>query len=400
MSGVGSSGKVVQEQKALALSTTSEDLEKAGKRLRDGGLVAFPTETVYGLGANALDEAAVRSIFTTKGRPLNDPLIVHVPAPDAALELLQLGNDIEPLYRYLATAFWPGPLTLVGRAHESIPLTVTAGTGMVGIRCPNHPVARRLLEAAKVPVAAPSANRFGHVSPTSASHVLQDLGQHDIFVVDGGMVGRGDDGGGGGSATDCSVGIESTVAKIDAVEKKIILFRRGGISQAQLESALRQGPFSDFSVEVRAKVVIHKEEEVGLKGVGEEAPGQHLTHYAPDVPATLLKVVGKDRAADGIVVDETPTDTVWKESVVLDFGGALKSLEPKCLGYRDLSPAGDMDEAANQLFAALRWSESIDGATRVFVLDIDETSNNHAHRDAVKDRLFRSASGRSMTIFL
>ena len=281
MSGVGSSGKVVQEQKALALSTTSEDLEKAGKRLRDGGLVAFPTETVYGLGANALDEAAVRSIFTTKGRPLNDPLIVHVPAPDAALELLQLGNDIEPLYRYLATAFWPGPLTLVGRAHESIPLTVTAGTGMVGIRCPNHPVARRLLEAAKVPVAAPSANRFGHVSPTSASHVLQDLGQHDIFVVDGGMVGRGDDGGGGGSATDCSVGIESTVAKIDGVEKKIILFRRGGISQAQLESALRQGPFSDFSVEVRAKVVIHKEEEVGLKGVGEEAPGSTLRITPP-----------------------------------------------------------------------------------------------------------------------
>lgn len=387
---------------ALTLSTSDEDIERAGEKLRAGGLVAFPTETVYGLGANALNEAAVKSIFVTKGRPLTDPLIVHVPSPSAALDLLQLDPIDVPLYKHLAKTFWPGPLTLVGKAHPSIPLSVTAGTGMVGLRCPNHPVAVRLLEAARVPIAAPSANRFGHVSPTAADHVLEDLGTHDIFIVDGGRCA------GGVTLTDvensrtvdCLVGIESTVAKVDSENKKIVLFRRGGISQCQLEAALRDGAFSDYVVDVRAKVVIHEEEATtGLKTVGEEAPGQHLTHYAPDVPATLLTVLEPEvEVGHSMVENAFPSEEEWNVSVLLDFGGQMKWLKERALAYMDLSPSGDMDEAANKLFAGLRWSETVIGAERVFLPNIDEEKFDHPHRDAVKDRLFRSASGRTMMV--
>jgi tRNA threonylcarbamoyl adenosine modification protein (Sua5/YciO/YrdC/YwlC family) len=154
--------------RATVLGADAASLRTAGEMLRAGKLVAFPTETVYGLGANALDEEAVLDIFRVKGRPLTDPLIVHIPTPDAAAALFETDDETAAVVAILAAAFWPGPLTLVARAASSLPLCVSAGTGFVGVRCPDHAVARALLAEAAVPVAAPSANRFGHVSPTSA----------------------------------------------------------------------------------------------------------------------------------------------------------------------------------------------------------------------------------------
>ena len=406
-----------EENKAIMLTTADADLERAGEMLRQGNLVAFPTETVYGLGANALDEKAVLKIFEAKARPLTDPLIVHVPNTERALELLEVPEESKPIYEYLATSFWPGPLTLVGKAHTSIPLTVTAGTGMVGLRIPNHPIAKKLLEVANVPVAAPSANRFGHVSPTSANHVYTDLGIHPyIAIVDGGTCKTNEKG-------DCNVGIESTVMKVDHERKKLVLFRRGGISEQALKEAMNtytsnnnnNNIFLGYEIEVIAKVVIHKEnmednnnveqdKDDGAAIHGEEAPGQHLKHYAPDVPATLVEIVDSSSNNNNNNNNDdddsiTPLESMdLSTSVILDFNSNLLWLKDKCLEYRDLSLKGDMSEVAASLFSSLRWSETVEGATNVYVVEINDQLNEHEHRDAVKDKLFRAASGRKIKI--
>ena len=179
-------------------------VEEAAHALVAGQLVAFPTETVYGLGAHAFDTAAVCRIFEVKGRPRTDPIICHVPTQEAAERLVRLEPRGMALLRRLSERFWPGPLTIVARACPELPDEITAGTGFVGVRCPDHALALELLTAAGVPVAAPSANRFGHVSPTRAKHVMNDLGAHEIYVL------RGAEG-----ESCCEVGIESTVVKID-----------------------------------------------------------------------------------------------------------------------------------------------------------------------------------------
>ena len=186
-----------------------DSIDEAAAALRAGTLVAFPTETVYGLGAHAFDAAAIANVFAFKGRPASDPLIVHVPTAAAAEKLIELDPAGLALMRQLMADFWPGPLTLVAPACAALPPAVTAGSGFVGVRCPAHPRANELLVAAGVPVAAPSANRFGHVSPTRAEHVMDDLGEHPILVLRPGARADGADGADGGDAC-CDVGIEST----------------------------------------------------------------------------------------------------------------------------------------------------------------------------------------------
>ena len=402
---------------AVLLSPDNAGLSDAGERLRAGRLVAFPTETVYGLGANALDEKAVKSIFITKGRPLTDPLIVHVPTRTEALNLLELDAEAKVVYELLATTFWPGPLTLVGKAISAIPLTVTAGTGFVGIRCPNHELARRLLVEARVPVAAPSANRFGHVSPTTAQHVYQDLGNHDIAIIDG----ENDI----SSVATCSIGIESTVAKVDGKAKKVILFRRGGVSEAAIRKILRD---TDYTVEALNKQVPHDLSTVPhpnpkkgesdasnhqngtnvavaavVTGQGEQAPGQCVTHYAPDVSTCMVHGFTDDGDAN-IEIFSQPLSSC----VVVDFAGHLAMLESQVLNYRDLSKDGDVSEAAHNLFDTLRWTEGVEGAKHVLLVDVrqvdessggtTETLQNHEHLPAVADRMFRAASGRCVLI--
>lgn len=214
-------------------------ISKAAELLRAGRLVAFPTETVYGLGAHALDEAAVRRIFEAKGRPLTSPLIVHVPTIEMARELAAEWPEEAEL---LARRFWPGPLTLVVPKKAMVPDLVTAGFPSVGLRIPAHPVALALLQAAGIPVAAPSANRFTQLSPTTAEHVRQGLGDRVDLILDGGP---------------CTVGIESTVISLAGPRPRIL--RPGMVTQPQIEAVI--GP-----VEV---------------GGGAESPGQHPRHYSP-----------------------------------------------------------------------------------------------------------------------
>jgi L-threonylcarbamoyladenylate synthase len=214
------------------------DINKAAGLLRAGRLVAFPTETVYGLGANALDEAAVRLIFEAKGRPFSSPLIVHIANIAMARELASEWPEHAEL---LVHGFWPGPLTIVVRKKAHVPDLVTAGLPSVGLRIPAHPVARALLEAAQIPIAAPSANRFTELSPTTAQHVRDSQLPVDL-ILDGGP---------------CAVGIESTV--ISLVNRKPRILRPGMITQTQIEQVIG-------AVEA---------------GAGAESPGQHPRHYSP-----------------------------------------------------------------------------------------------------------------------
>jgi L-threonylcarbamoyladenylate synthase len=233
------------------MCVSEEDLDRAAEILRRGGLVAFPTETVYGLGANALDREAVLKIYAAKGRPATSPLIVHV----ASLDMV---NDVAaewpPAAERLAERFWPGPLTLVVRKADKVPDDVTAGLNTVGIRMPKHPIAKELIRRACVPIAAPSANRFTHVSPTTAEHVRACLGRRVEMILDGGP---------------CQVGIESTVLSVAG--PKPVLLRPGMLGISELAEVI--GPIDTASQQ---------------PGPAHLSPGLHRRHYSPKTPLYLL----------------------------------------------------------------------------------------------------------------
>ena len=233
-------------------------IEHAARLLRNGEIVVFPTETVYGLGADAFQPAALERIFDAKGRPFSDPLIVHI-ADEHELELLTTKIPIEA--KRLAREFWPGPLTLVLPKGSRVPYLVTAGLETVAVRMPRHPVALALISASGSPIAAPSANRFMHISPTTAQHVYTDLSGKVPLILDSGP---------------CEIGVESTVLDLCSDEPRIL--RPGGISLEALRTLL-----PDVQPPEQRKKVSEVEESMAKK-----APGQLLTHYAPSVPLLLF----------------------------------------------------------------------------------------------------------------
>lgn len=236
------------------------DIARAAELLRAGKLVAIPTETVYGLASNARDEAAVRRIFAAKNRPYSSPLIVHVADIGMAREL---ALEWSPLAETLAARFWPGPLTIIVPKSDKVPDIVTAGLAGVALRMPAHPMALAVIQAAQIPLAAPSANRFTQLSPTTAQHVRDALGDAVDFVLDGGP---------------CAVGIESSVISLTGPVPRIL--RPGMVSQTQIEEAI--GPVES--------------------GAGEESPGQHPKHYSP---RTRLVIGEAPREGRGVHLDSS-----------------------------------------------------------------------------------------------
>jgi len=253
---------------AERFGVTEQQITEAAVLLRQGKLVAFPTETVYGLGANALDASAVARIFEAKGRPHTSPLIVHVNSIEMARELADEWPDTA---QQLAERFWPGPLTVVVQKKASIPDIVSAGLPTVGLRMPAHPVALALLREAGIPIAAPSANRFTQLSPTTAEHVRRGLGSHLAYVLDGGP---------------CTVGIESTVLSV--VDVPPMILRPGGVTRAQIEAVI--GPLAPQAQSSEGE---HPLPGVTLAPGAHRSPGMHPQHYSPK---TRLVVV-----ADGAV---------------------------------------------------------------------------------------------------
>ena len=311
---------------------TAETIAEAARILSDGGLVAFPTETVYGLGGDATNERAVAAIFEAKGRPQFNPLISHVLDASSAKAFVKWNDNAEKL----ATRFWPGPLTLVLPRVESSPISLlaTAGLDTVAIRAPSHPVAQALIRATGRPVAAPSANRSGAVSPTRAEHVAESLGERMAMILDGGP---------------CLVGVESTV--LDLSGNRPTLLRPGGATREAIEAVV--GP-------------IALTDAIPSGESARKSPGQLASHYAPSRPVRL------------------EATSVGPDEGLLAFG---PNPPPGAVLTYNLSPSGDLGEAAAHLFAMLR---SLDrpGIGRIAVMPIPQTGLGLA----INDRLRRAAT--------
>lgn len=318
-------------------------IEEAKRRLQEGRLVAFPTETVYGLGANALDANAVARIFEAKGRPSTNPIIVHIENGIAAQTLVS--NWPETAER-LARAFWPGPLTLVLEKTNAVPPIVTAGGSTVGLRVPNHPIALELLCQTGLPLAAPSANRSEEVSPTTAQHVADSLAPYveDLLILDGG---------------ECKVGIESTV--IDVTVTPCHVLRPGMVTNDMLRDVL-----GILDMDDKANPIVR-------------SPGQMRRHYAPSVPVTLLpSLVLRDmefQREDGFILLDTEGGTSGKNMLLNPRPDRVISLPP------------DSEVYARRLYSALRDLEAR-GVTRIFI----EEPPMEPSWFALHDRLRRAAT--------
>jgi L-threonylcarbamoyladenylate synthase len=311
------------------VAVTTETIESAASALRRGDLVAFPTETVYGIGADATNGRAAAGIFEAKGRPRFNPLIVHVADVDAAARL----GRLTPLGRRLAAAFWPGPLSLVMAKQPGCPVSelTTAGLDTVALRVPSHAMAQALLRAVALPIAAPSANRSGHLSPTTAAHVDAHLGSRVAMILDGGPT---------------SVGLESTV--VDVTGEEPVILRLGGVAREAIARVL-------------GRAVAQSEGEPDKPS----SPGMLARHYAPATPLRL------------------DASEVRAGEALLAFGGDI----PEHAGAMvNLSASGDLTEAAANLFSALRALDS-SGAAAIAAMPIPEVGLG----EAINDRLRRAA---------
>ncbi len=326
--------------RAQIYAGTPRNLARLAGVLRAGGLVAVPTETVYGLAANALDAKACAGIFRAKGRPSTDPLIVHI-RTHRELDTLALVNDAA---RRLAAAYWPGPLTLVLAKRPVVPDLVSAGLPSVAVRMPAHPLFRRLLRLAGLPLAAPSANPFGYVSPTTAGHVRAGLGTKIDFILDGGP---------------CPVGLESTIVDLRNPQRPRLL-RPGAISRAQLELTL--------GLKVGAG------RRVGSASSAQLAPGLLPRHYSPRTPLTL-----HDRLSPAVAAASS-RDQAW---VFLARPPGPRQPHVFCF-----DPRGDLRGVARRLFAVLRQLDAA-GFERIHV---ERVPGHDGLAHALNDRLARAAS--------
>lgn len=318
------------------MAEIGQDISRAKTILMAGGLVAIPTETVYGLAGNALNEESVTKIFKAKNRPSFDPLIVHVADIDQAERFVE---EIPNLARKLTDAYWPGPLTILLRKKSVISDLVTSGLNTVAIRVPAQELTKSLLNSLEFPLAAPSANPFGYVSPTEAAHVNEQLGDKIDYILDGGS---------------CQVGIESTIVSFESNEPKVL--RLGGLSVEDIETVI--GPIH---------VTIHSSSTPS-------APGMLKSHYAPSKSIVLETEVDlesrKDNAQIGALMFDKYVDTVPVENQFL------------------LSPTGDLNEAARRLFLGLRVLDQREDINTI----ITEFVPNEGLGKAINDRIKRATA--------
>ena len=357
--------------RVLAVDAQQPDpaiIEEAAAALKSGKLVAFPTETVYGLGANALDESAVKKIFAAKERPSSDPLIVHIAHVG---QVTQCAAVFPANARKLALSFWAGPLTLILPKKPSVPDLVTAGLPNVALRAPSHRVARALMEMAGLPIAAPSANRFSRPSPTTAAHVKADLDGRVDLILDGGPT---------------DIGLESTI--VDFTVDPPVVRRPGAITYEQVHSLVPEVVPQD----PRPKTQDPIDPQV--------APGQLMRHYAPRAELTLYEGA-PDRVVERVGADVRTAVARGARVGILAPEEDLTALAPvvastAAAGRVEVRPYGsrkDLDRAGRELFAALRDLDAT-GVNVIFATSIGTEGLAHA----IRDRLFRAAEGRVRTL--
>ncbi len=330
--------------------THPADLSRAATMLRDGGLVAFATETVYGLGANALSAEAVAGIFAAKKRPSWDPLIVHLASAEQLSQIAQVPAELAGRVSALTDAFWPGPLTMLLPRSLAVPDAVTAGRELVGVRVPAHPAARALLAAAGVPVAAPSANLFGHTSPTTAAHVLADLDGRIDAVLDAGPT---------------SIGVESTV--LDPTQTPMVLYRPGAVTAAQLTAAT--------GVAVKVFLLTTETQPASMP-----SPGVGIRHYAPRARMVLME--GFPLALHAALAEAESATHGGKIGVLLPEGWTVDADAV----IESWARWNDPEALAAGLFAGLRALD--DSGVSVILCPLPEAGGI---RDAIRDRLQKAA---------
>jgi L-threonylcarbamoyladenylate synthase len=323
------------------LRATQVEIDTAVQALRDGELVAFPTETVYGLGANAGNPGAVRRIFEVKGRPLNHPVIVHL---DSVRRLHRWAREVPRLAMQLAERFWPGPLTLVLPRAMQVHDAVTGGQDTVAIRVPSHPMAQQLLSAFGGGIAAPSANRYGKLSPTRAEHVREELGNAVSTILDGG---------------ECQIGLESTIVSFEG--PAVRLLRPGGITAEQLREAIGDAILIGASME------------------SPRVPGSMRSHYAPATPVTVV-----------------PAGEIDAHAAALSEGGRRVAVLAQHLPLRAhkyvtwINAGRRADQYGHDLYANLRTLDKA-GCRQILVQDVPRDGR----WEAIRDRLMRAAAARA-----
>lgn len=338
----------------LTLSPQNPDPElirQASAVIQRRGLVAFPTETVYGLGANALDEEAVAKIFHAKGRPSNDPLIVHVASVD---DMKRIAADVPPVVEKLAAHFCPGPLTFVLPKLPHVPASVTSGLETVAVRVPAHPIALALIRESGVPIAAPSANRFGHTSPTTAQHVMDDLNGRIDMILDGGAT---------------SVGVESTV--LDVTREPAMILRPGGVSREAIEKVIG-------AVELRNNRPNSDDE-------AQVSPGLLGKHYTPNAELILCKGE-KDSALEKLLGLAKQAQVEGRSVGLLLANEDMVSFESACIPY-PLGASNDLESIARNLYAGMRALDD-KGVNLILTRDFGKQGLGLA----IHDRLLRAAS--------
>jgi len=343
------------------LDASDASLRRAGAALARGCLVALPTETVYGLGADAFDPIAVARVFEVKGRPSFDPLIVHVASIE---DVFRVAAEVPPAARRLMEALWPGPLTLVLPKRSELPDLVTSGLPTVAVRFPSHPVGRAIIAYSGTAVAAPSANPFGYLSPTRAEHVVRLLGEKVDFVVDGGP---------------CAVGVESTV--LDMTREPPLLLRPGGMEIEAIEA-------------VAGRIELFHAAAPGAAGLPQSSPGLMESHYAPRARLRLFEAggIGQALALDPAAAPGGPESEAGlplRVAALVFDAAAAAALGPAAARFaalRSLSGRGDLVEAAAALFALLHELDSL-GMDEIWA----ESVPARGLGPAINDRLYKAS---------
>ena len=332
------------------LLNTTTDIDKAGELIRDGKLVAFPTETVYGLGADALNEEAVKSVYAAKGRPSDNPMIVHIAEYGQLPELVKdgaagIGQDAA----ILMDAFWPGPLTMIFPKSSAVPAATTGGLDTVAIRMPANETARRLIKAAKRPIAAPSANLSGKPSPTTADDVLEDMDSRIDAVIMG---------------EQCEVGIESTV--VDMTGETPTVLRPGKITPEELSEILGTAVVYDKSLLSKPDSIADPNEGVADVGEAPKSPGMKYKHYSPDAKVRLIEGNDEEFMIKAVALGRQ-AKAAGEKVAVLNYGN-------------------DADKAAHRLFADLRELDRL-GYNQIFIKSLEEVGYGFS----VMNRMLKSA---------
>ena len=380
--------ELIKDPKVLSrvLPPTDENIKICADFIKKGGIVGMPTETVYGLAANSFDINACFKIFEYKGRPLTDPLIVHVCSLEMVKKITIIDKEIEPLLKLLTKHFWPGPLTIVLKANLNLlSKKILAGHDTVGIRFPNNDIAKKLIEYSDVPIAAPSANKFCHISPVNPYHVFEDFKEFPVKILNGGV---------------SQFRMESTVIQIQKNEKKIFVFRLGAASPDDIKKVLDTDEnFKDYKIECLAKKIkisteelkkIHENKNIDNSvTINQEAPGQFLKHYSPKLETFLYS--GDD--IDDYIVELNVSDKMifidYKEIMFKKFNG-VKGVNKN--NFLELSKFGDGNVAMKNFYNFLHEAENVPNMKYIIIIDLEKYMDEHSHKLTLLDRMWKASS--------